>query len=129
MGQTATTRPFTLGAVLSVTTGKLLCDIGEVYQILSWMTGRDIFTHEIPSANDQCQPALIEAFPELAAIDHSGVNPETWKAMLTDWVDTHGPTRDVSPLGWNRLKEQSPIDTLTEMVGRDRIIVVEPPDA
>lgn len=120
-----TERPFTLGAVLSAMTGKLLTDLGEVYEILSWLTGRSIYTHEIGAAMRESHDALTDAFPDLAAIDVSSVNPETWRDLLAGWVEAHGPTRMVAPLGWNRLAEQSPIDTLVEMMGEDRVIVVD----
>jgi hypothetical protein len=41
---------FTLGEVLSITHGKLLCPIDRVYEILNFMTGDDLYTHQLGGA-------------------------------------------------------------------------------
>ena len=46
----STVREFPLGVVLSITTGKLLCPIGDVYDILNFLTGDNLFTHQLPRA-------------------------------------------------------------------------------
>jgi hypothetical protein len=56
---------FGLGQVLSITTGRLLCDMGEVYEILNHITGDNLFTHALPRANRFAAPLVLELFPQL----------------------------------------------------------------
>ena len=60
-------KEFSLGDVLSITTGRLLsdCHMDGVYDILNWMTGDNLFTHQLPRAAEKCEPWLIEQYPQL----------------------------------------------------------------
>ncbi len=68
------TKLFPLRVVLSVTTGRLLTTrqgpndngIGDVYDILNWMTDGSVYTHQIPRVNGECRPWLLRWFPELS---------------------------------------------------------------
>lgn len=66
-----TTKKFHIGDVLSVASGILLSPshVGGVYDILNWMTGDDLFTHQLPRASRECEPFLREWFPELTAVE------------------------------------------------------------
>ena len=44
---------YDLGTVLSVTTGTLLTKIGNVYKILNYMTGDNLFTHQLPRVSKE----------------------------------------------------------------------------
>ena len=59
---------FTLGQVLTVTTGRLLCPMDELYAILNFMTQEDLYTHQLPRASNHCKPALLEKYPILAKL-------------------------------------------------------------
>ena len=58
-------KAFGLGALLSVTTGRLLCEIGDLYEILNHLTGDNLFTHVLPRAMRFAAPRLAIVFPEL----------------------------------------------------------------
>ena len=102
-----TTRQFHLGDILSVTTGCLVSPrhMDGVYDILNWMTGDNLFTHQLPRANDECQGPLLAQHPDLAAIEV----PDEWgdgsregaKRAVDDWlaeqVTIYGETRQVAP--------------------------------
>lgn len=62
-------KQFPLGVVLAITTGRLLCDMGGIYEILNHMTKDDLFTHQLPGASKQCKPVLLAQFPELAVAE------------------------------------------------------------
>lgn len=64
---TQQTKDFHLGDVLSITTGVLVSfrSMEGIYDILNFMTGDDLFTHQLPRATDECKPHLLEQFPEL----------------------------------------------------------------
>ena len=61
------TKKFHLGDVLSTTTERLVSPrhISGVYDILNFMTGDDLFTHQLPRASEECKPYLLEQFPQL----------------------------------------------------------------
>ena len=60
-----TTKPFTLGQILSITTGRLCCDMDGVYDILNHVTGDDLFTHVLPRASRFARPLILAEHPEL----------------------------------------------------------------
>lgn len=57
------TQKFKLGAVLSVTTGYLLCEIGELYKILNFITKQDLYTHQLPRAAEYAKVHISIAYP------------------------------------------------------------------
>ena len=92
---------FTLGDVLSVTTGRLMSRTGidGVYRILSHMTGDNMYTHALPRAADECRPFLAEAFPALAGIEIPEFEDTD---RLWDWLAAaeaeYGNEFDVEPI-------------------------------
>ena len=127
------TREFHIGDILSVTTGRLVSarHMDGIYEILNWMTGDDLMTHQLPRASRECEQPLRDQFPDLAAV----VPPEDFGGKedvlrwLAEQVDQYGATRDVTPLGAD---EHTRIDPFTEMrmIKPDaEIIAVVVPDA
>lgn len=84
------TKKFQIGDVLSITTGALVSHdhMGGIYNILDWMTGETLFTHQLPRAMDVAQPALKEAFPALAEIEFPKYLVNGEKDAIFTWVDT-----------------------------------------
>lgn len=119
-------RTFTLGQVLSVTTGKLLCPIGEVYEILNFLTADSLFTHQLPRASRECEPYLLQCFPQLRNVDSSGVMPGNWREWLATQVDIFGPTLELESMPDGHHEYRDDLVELEEMVGPDRVIVVAP---
>lgn len=117
---------FTLGEVLSITTGKLLCPMGGVYKILNHMTGDNLFTHQLPRAMREMQPHLLAQFPQLAAINAEVVTTENWGPWLHDQVLEYGNEFDVKPAPEHAHEFIEPLSELAEKVHPDRIIVVKP---
>jgi len=98
----ATTKNFHIGDILSVLTDRLVSPdhIGGVYNILNWMTGDSLMTHQLPRVSDECRPSLCDQHPDLAAVvvpaDLSGEGPV--KAWVAEQVAVYGETRPVAPL-------------------------------
>ena len=84
------TKKFQIGDVLSITTGALVSHdhMGGIYNILDWMTGETLFTHQLPRAMDAAQPALKKAFPALAEIEFPKYLVNGEKDAIFTWVDT-----------------------------------------
>lgn len=118
-------KEFSLGDVLSVTTGRLLSNMDGLYDILNYMTGDNLFTHQLVRATQVCEPVLLNQYPDLAKV----VVPEDFggdKDAVAQWLaqqeQTYGSTLAVEPLeSWER---KDPINELVEMRGGPEGIVV-----
>jgi hypothetical protein len=119
------TREFTTAAVLSAVMGRLLCEITKVYEVLTFLTGRGVYTHELGVAGELCYPEVLRQHPRLAEIDVSEVTPDNWREKLVQFELVLGQTLSLTPIGWNVFAEKSPLDTLTEIVGDKPVIVFE----
>ena len=83
-------RMFPLRTILTVTTGLLLTNrrgpqdngIGDLYEILDWMTGDAAHTHQLPRFADECRPEILKQHPVL---DDPGI-----RAHLEDARDAGG---------------------------------------
>ena len=125
------TRTFHLGDVLSITTGALVSPrhMDGIYDILNWMTGDSLFTHQLPRAADECQAPLLAQHPDLAAVtlpdDFGG--KEGADAWLAEQVAVYGETREVTPLAPDDHTRMDPITELRKMAPHAEIITVEVP--
>lgn len=115
------TRQFHLGDVLTITTGALVSPqhMGGVYDVLNWMTGDNLMTHQLPRAADECKPHLLAQHPDLAGVevpDFSAVDRDQVEDVVLTWlaeqVAIFGEYRDVAPLGAG---EHTVIDPLAEL--------------
>lgn len=111
---------FHIGQVLTVTTGFMVSPngIAGVYEILDWMTGDNLFTHQLPRASNICEPILKGLYPEIASVkipDTSEVPdsliPEFWMDWLNKQADKFGEQIAVP-----KLLTYTPIDPLEELI-------------
>ena len=123
-----TTKKFHIGDILSITTGKLVSPerIGGVYKILNYLTGDNLYTHQLPRAIDECRPWLKVQLPYLNDVDASDVNPDNWKRWMKEQVEKYGEYLKIKPLPKNIHDFIDPLDELKRMVPEDKIIVVKP---
>jgi hypothetical protein len=122
-------RNFALGAVLTVAGDKLMCDIGKVYEVLNYMTGDNLFTHQLPRAAKECRPILIKKHPWLTEYIETvqpKVTPENVREVIAEceaWWGSEVAVDELSAAGDHDFKE--PLQELCEMVGPDRVIAIE----
>lgn len=127
------TKEFHIGAVLTITDGKVVAPgmLDDIYGILNWMTGDNLFTHQLGRASDECQPALAEQFPQLAAeVVPEGLDTiEKVMAYLKGLYPKYGETVFVAPLD---PADHTSIDPVAEAIMRFPhaavIEVAEPPE-
>lgn len=122
-------RQFHIGDVLSITTDRLVSPrhIEGVYDILNFMTGDSLFTHQLPRAQRECRPHLLKQHPQLAEVDDSTVTPETWKAWLDEQVQRFGETLPIAPIPAGAHEFIDPISELAEKVHPSKIITIKAP--
>lgn len=129
-----TARSFHLGDILSVTTGYLVSPraphgIDAMYDLLNFMTGDNLFTHQLPRACDECKPELLRQHPQLADVkppERFDDEAHVWR-WLAEQVDRYGEFLDVAPLATSDHTVIDPIAELKMLRPDMPIIVVEVP--
>jgi len=120
-------RKFHLGDVLSVTTGCLVSPRGidGVYDILNFMTGDSLFTHQLVRAAEVAAPVLLARFPQLAKVVRpsfvfpKGTTQEEMEAMVLAWVMEQGFDMElpIEPLAGGKYVSMDPVTELIKMRG------------
>lgn len=114
-----TTKTFHLGDILSITTSRLVSPrhIDGVYDILNFMTGDNLFTHQLPRACDECQGPLLAQHPDLAGIEvpNFGGSESAVKAWLAEQVAIYGEYREVALLAVGAHEYINPLTELQQM--------------
>ena len=114
--------------VLSTSTGRLLGDIGGVYKVMSFLLGRDAYTHELAYYGKQASAALKAARPDLpVSEDAEHITKENYRDCLATWERQFGPEIDLpDSLRESLADDKNALGTLREMVPDEKIIVVKP---
>lgn len=123
---------FHLGDILTITTGALVSPdhMDGVYRILNHLTGDSLFTHQLPAACDAMRPVLVAQFPDIAIVEAPTFSgPEQVAPWLAEQVAKFGEWHEVTAPSSAPWGEHDAIQELVDMVGKDRVIVVENPDA
>lgn len=118
------TQRFHLGAVLSMTTGKLLCQMDDVYRIAAHLAGEPIWTHQLGRVMTESKPHLLEQFPALAVVTGEEVTGENFAAWLYERVGEHGEWFDVAPMPADAHESIDPLSELAERVHPDKIVTI-----
>jgi hypothetical protein len=121
-----TEKQFPTCDVLSTLTGMLIAKIDGVYQVLNWMTGESVFTHQIPRISREAVPVLVQRHPLLQqAIDEADqVTPENWQQWRQTWEDRYGPTIAVPKFTAATHESIDPMSELAEKVHPDKIVTI-----
>ena len=127
VARTSTERAFHIGDVLSVYSGFLVSNrhMDGVYDTLNYLTGDELFTHQLPRAAEECHGWLERLHPLLKEIDCSGLNPETLPRWLAGIVAKYGETLTLKPLPPEGHEFRHPVEELESMVGKDRVMVIK----
>jgi hypothetical protein len=116
-------KKFPLNQVLSITTGILLGSMSDVYEILDYMTGDNLFTHQLPRACQSCGPAILEQHPVLKDVDASDFQKEHWREWLDKQCTLFPAEYEIVPL--SEWESRHPVEEFGEMVGDKKIIQVK----
>lgn len=127
----AETKLFPTDQVMSVVTGVLVSDIGGVYEVLNWMTGESLFTHQLPRVGGEAVPVILAMHPHLqTAIDEAdqvnGENALTWRDA---WRDRFGPEIAIPKMSTAQHERIDAMSELAEKIHPDNIIVARYPGA
>lgn len=91
-------KKFHLSDILTITTGKLVSTrhMEGVFDILNYMTDDNLFTHQLPKANQECIQYLLEQYPQLKDINSNEVNSNNWKEWLNEQINKFGEELEVA---------------------------------
>lgn len=125
----AETKEFETHAVLSTLTGMLLGEIGCVYEVLNWMTGEDLFTHQLPRCAREAAPVILAMHPHLGtAVDEAEqITPENFREWRQRWEDRYGPMIAVPRLSADDHERIDPLSEIAEKMRPDQTIVINTP--
>ncbi len=120
-------KAFPTCAVLSAITGRLVCDIGSVYEVLNFMTGESLFTHQLPRVSREAWAFMVKKRPDLQqAYDEAKtqVNKDNWQGWAKTWSERYGATMEVCRMGIEDHESIDPLSEIAEMVSPERRIIV-----
>ena len=89
---------FHISDILTITDGRLVSfnGVDGVYDILNFMTGDDLFTHQLPRAINICQPVLQKQLPHINFNDWKGdINENNYKDAVNFAGNQYGFYFDV----------------------------------
>ncbi len=130
---------YPIAKILNFADGRLLTSIDDVYEFANFMTGDNLFTHQLPRAFRAIEPVLKQQLPWLAApqfakdqemLTRSLDGAPDARAVINDWLKdmagSYGPEHAVTPLAeW---MVQDPVSELIQMrESREGIILVNAP--
>lgn len=127
-----TSKQYHIGDVLSITTQRLVAPRGmeAIYDILNFMTGDSLHTHQLPRASRECAPWLLRRHPQLADCDTSALekltddtSKEARHSLIEGWlrmqVAKYGKMLSVEPIPADYHERKDPLQELIEMRGGD----------
>lgn len=116
----AETREWPTDVVLSVVTGSLVSEFSFVHQMLEWMAGEPVWTHQLPRVCREAVPVIIAAHPSLqAAVDEAEqVTRENWSEWRRTWLDRYGETLTVPRIPAADHRSIGPLTELESMLSR-----------
>lgn len=113
-------RSFPLGAILTGTTGRMLCrgGFGEFHEMVEFLTGGPVWTHEMGRKEfaDLIARDLLRQHPDLPT--EVEVDGATFPAWMDNAETQYGAAREIEPIPDYR-RTKGPVETLAEMVGAD----------
>lgn len=120
------TKAFPTHDVLSTITGRLIGEIGGVYEMLNWMTGESVYTHQLPRIGREAQALLVSQRPELqqAVEEAEQVTRDNWRQWRAMWETRYGPTIAVPKFTEDTHERIDPLSELAEKVHPSRITVI-----
>lgn len=125
------TKSFPTADVLGVVTGRLLREGGfnDLHEVVEWMAGEPVFTHQIPRICDEASPVIVAMHPELQAVVREAevMDGGNCLAIVAGWRQRYGETITVPRMNADQHERIDPVSELAEKVHPDNIIIARRP--
>jgi hypothetical protein len=91
--------------------------IGDLYELLNWLTGDELYTHQLGRAADVCGPWLVEQHPVLECVTLPEGRPDArgWCDWLESTKAAIASELTLRPLPADRWTTRNPLDELLDM--------------
>ena len=115
------TQTFDLAEFISASTGMLVSDMDGVYNVLDFVTGEPLMTHQLPRASEVFKDVFFKENPQYAPIleESKEVTTENWQDYLANWKARFGETITLKPLKAGQYTPKNPIEEMAEMMAKD----------
>jgi hypothetical protein len=124
-----TSKLFHIGDIGSVVTERMMSprQMAGLYDILNYMSGDDLYTHQLPRVSREAKSALLQQHPQLQAMieEAETITRDNWQTVLDGWVKQFGKELPVSPMNLDQHENIDPISEAAERMHPDRIIVIK----
>ena len=96
-------KEFDLGAILNITTKRLFTSMEDVYEVLNYLTGDSIYTHQLPRVMPLAKAYVLSLYPELTGVgDTVEINSfDDAKAFIKEQKKVFGNKLPLSPMEKN----------------------------
>ncbi len=96
----ANKKEFDLGAILNITTKRLITNMEDVYEVLNYLTGDIILTHQFSKVIPIVREYILSIYPELTGIgDNIEINSiEDAKSFTNEQKKVFGDKLPLSPI-------------------------------
>jgi len=117
-------RTIPLEVLLSLTTGRLLCDFSAMHEAAEFIVGHSIWTHEFADKllNAHIRERILEQCPELAAATGEGITPDNYLEFLGRIRAELGAEREIH--AGDEVRHISPMDTARELMPNAKILSI-----
>lgn len=117
-------KDFPLGVVLSLTTGKMLCNFRDMHEAAELVLGHPIWTHEFADQglHDKIKQQVLAQHPDLADVTGEDVTPDNYTAWMEQANRNYGHERTL--VGGRGERAESPIESLQRIAPGKPVIGV-----
>lgn len=116
---------FTTGEVISAGLGRLCCSMDRVYVIMNFLTGDNLFTHQLPRAFRACEANVKQQCPWLNDLNEADCTTENWREWLAAVEAKVGHEHELQPVPPELWQRCNPItEAIQLMGGKDNVVVV-----
>lgn len=125
-------KEFDLGVILNITTMRLFTNMEDVYEILNYLTGDNIYTHQIPRVMSIAKTYILSLYPELTGVGNTvEINSfDDAKVFINEQKKVFGNKLSLSPMektdGYSYV---DPIKEAIDMTSRkinEKVLVLKP---
>jgi hypothetical protein len=127
-------RTFHISVVLSVLTGRLLCKMDDIYDILDYMTNDELYTHQLPRVSQEIAPHIWEQTQLPKEIEQqcaellSKQSEEYYAQFINEMATQYGDYFELYPVHSEDHEQIDPVDELLQMRPDAKIIAVNDQD-
>lgn len=109
-------------SVLSSASGIFCCeDMGEIYEVLNYMTGDNLFTHQLPRAMKESAPYIYKQHPWMDGFEKlKGLTKENSEAFMRHVNKTYGEYLELDKIPNDKYHGIDAVKELADMMNKNK---------